>query len=297
MKRLLAVLMFLAPLPASAGSLEDLYLFARDHSIAEFKKTANAKGKANDARVKAQERALAKLEEKLRNLVGPFVMKGLPRRGKSNLDTLFAEDQGYGMLDGMRYAAADGRTSVVVSTDSLATSWLQGHRQWWPGHDDLPQNAEAAVRTEAFYTQGISTDAAVVHYAELPLAKPPQARFAYAVLAARTQSEAPPAPGEILVAVLQAGRLFIVSAPAPGVTPIAACDAVTADFARRAAEASDAYQASIPGDNTLAAVADRLREEGEAAFKLCFAAHAKDEAFFRPAIAQAQALADALPAN
>ena len=120
---------------------------------------------------------------------------------------------------------------------------------------------------------------------------------AYAVLAARTQSEAPPAPGEILVAVLQAGRLFIVSAPAPGVTPIAACDAVTADFARRAAEASDAHQASIPGDNTLAAVADRLREEGEAAFKSCFAAHAKDEAFFRPAIAQAQALADALPAN
>lgn len=294
MKILLAVLLLLAPAAASAGAMEELYLSARNHYIAEFRRTE--KTAAAEARGRAERRAMAKLEGQLRALTGPLIVKGLPRRGKTNLDSLLAEDQGFGLLDGIRYAAADGRTSVVVSTEALLDAWLAEHKNWWRGKDDLPQAAEDAARAEAFYTQAVSAGAAVIHYADLPVAKIASARFAYAMLAARAQSEAPAAPDEIFVVAMQGGRVFVVNAAlAQKAAPITVCDAVNADFIRQSQQAMDAFQASDPKDEKLSAKADALRGEGEAAFRRCYGERARGEAFFAAAAAQAQALADALP--
>ena len=294
MKILLAVLLLLAPAAARGGSMEDLYLSARDHYIAEFRRTE--KTAAAETRGRAERRAMAKLEGQLRALTGPLIMKGLPRRGKTNLRTLLAEDQGFGLLDGIRFTASDGRTSVVVSTEGLFAAWLAGHKNWWEGKDDIPQSAEAAARAEAFYTQGVSAGAAVLRYADLPAVKTASARFVYAMLAARTQSDAPAAPDEIFVVAQQGGRVFVVNAALGSKAgQIAACDALNADFIRQSQEAMDAFQASESKDEKLAVQPDALRAEGESAFKRCYSERAKDQAFFAAAAAQAQALADALP--
>ena len=46
----------------------------------------------------------------------------------------------------------------------------------------MPQQIGAALKDESFYTQAIPTDAAVVNFNDLPIAKPASASFAFAML-------------------------------------------------------------------------------------------------------------------
>src|SRR5438105_9188270 len=160
MKLLILAAALLSPAIALAASPEDAYVAARDAAIAAFQKTADTK--AVDARNKKHDKTLKELEQKLKAIVGPFAMKGFPAQGKINLDTLFSEDEGFGMLDGIVYGETESAKSVVVTTDGLLQKWLDGRQ----GKDStkLPVDPAAAVQTEDFYGAAISTDAAVISY-------------------------------------------------------------------------------------------------------------------------------------
>ena len=68
------------------------------------------------------------------------------------------------------------------------------------------------------------TDSAIQKYLELPVAKPAGARFAFAMLIARTQILGPQIPDELMVAAIRAGRVFVINAPtAPKIKPMPAC--------------------------------------------------------------------------
>ena len=160
----------------------------------------------------------------------------------------------------------------------------------------MPQKIDAALKFEGFYTQAISTDAAVVHYGELPLHKDANAKFAVAHLAARTQSESPEAPDEIFVAAVQGGRVFVIYAPvAVKIEPVAACTAVRRGYEKKSAAAYSIYEGSERKDEKAFDRFTGFREQGDIAFRRCFTEKAGKQPAFARATRQAQALLDALP--
>jgi hypothetical protein len=287
MKLLVLAALLLSTLPAFAASPEGAYLAARDGYIAAFKKTADTKNM--DARNAKHDIALKDLEQKLKAIVGPFALKGYPAQGKIDLDTLFAEDEGFGLLDGIVYGEMESDKNVVVTTDGLFDKWLAAHRDWSQGQPNPPVDAAAAVKTDIFYSQAVSTDSAVVPYGEIPFPKPDGAKFAYAMLVARTQADSPPAPTEMFVALARGGRVFIVNEKLATPMPaIAACDEMKKGFDKKADDADEKKDADG---------AQKLRDEGDAAFSRCYIEKAKDQSAFKAAADQARAIVEALPAK
>jgi hypothetical protein len=296
LKLLLIALLLVAPLASQASPLEEAYFAARDDSIAKFKAVEDA-GKYDDDARRLHKLALAQLGKLTEPIVGPVALKGFPARPKTNLDSLVAGDFGFGLLDGLNYASSDGKTHVIVTTDSLFDHWLREHRDWWgPKTENVPQQVEAALRSEAFYTQALQTDSAISRYVALPVVKPARAKFAYAMLIARTQILGPRTPDELMVSVVWGGRVFVINASTrTRVKAIAVCDAIWKEGKRKAAEAQDAYIASQLEDKELFEQGTKAEEAGDAAFHRCFAERARSQPFFAALTGQAQALLDALP--
>jgi hypothetical protein len=184
-----------------------------------------------------------------------------------------------------------------VTTDALLDHWLREHKDWWgPEVANVPQDVDTALKSEAFYTQALRTDAAISKYAELPVAKPANAKLAFAMLAARSQDIGPRTPDELIVSVLKDGRLFVLTAPAKAkIDPMPACQQIWRDATRKAAKAHAAYVASGLKDNKLFEQSTRFEEEGDAGFRRCFAQQTKGRSFVAALTRQAQGLIDRLP--
>ena len=294
-KIILALAVAAALTPAVATTAEDTYIAARDAAIAKIKAAADAEPKnpasGGDHKVDAlddQERA--GLEKQMRVIIGPVAIAGLDGESAINLDTLNDGDEGFGMLDGMAYGGPDAKTRVIVTTDSLFRRWLQQHKNW--ADIELPQDPSVAIKDQDFYSQAVLTDAAIVHYADLPIASPPGAAFVYAMLAARTQSDLPSKADEIFVAVSQDGRVFIANTKElKPVGPIPACDAIRDDLAKKAEAAANS------GDAKAQEKADALSAQSETDFSTCFAAKAPQQSGFAEAVKAAQALLGRLPSH
>ena len=261
------------PAAGSAASPEQAYLAARDGYIKAMQHDATDRG------FERHNAALADLESQLRMIIGPTTLAGFPAEGKIHLDTLSTEDEGFGLLDGLVYAipldekGIDERASVVVTTKGLFEAWLRAHKTKWWNQEPLPQDLRAALRSDEFYRQALSTDAAVVTFAQLPVAKPSWARTAFAVLATRTQDDVGTAPTEMDVVVIGAARVYAVTAKTEvTVGPIAACEKIRQQFK-----------------------AKKREEQSDRAYVRCFATHAHDASGLAAAVKQAQALIDALP--
>jgi hypothetical protein len=249
--------------------------------------------------VEDHQRARDDLTRQLRSIVGPVAIKGFVPPGRTNLDSLSEGDEGFGLLDGLLFSSQDDKTHVTVTTDALFDHWLKEHKDWWgPTVAKVPQDLVAALKSDAFYTQAIQTDAAIMKFAELPIVKPAKARFAFAILVARAQDFGLRTPDEVIVSVVQGGRVFVVSAPAIAkVNQIPACREIWSAAERKTAAAREANAASEPKDDKLSDQTTRLEEEGDAALRRCFAERAKRERFYAALTKQAQALVDRLPAR
>jgi hypothetical protein len=292
MRFALAVLMVLIPAAVAAAALEESYYASRAAAIKKFRQP----GEFDDARIKEHDIALADLLKQLRRIVGPLDLKNVVAEGKINLDTLVKGDQGFGMLDGVLHASEDDKTRIVVTTDLLLKRWLQEHRKWWRD-GNVPQDVNKALQSESFYTQAISTDSAVSKYAELPIKKPAQASFAFAMLNARTQTDGPRPADNIIVSVVQGGRVYVVSAPAgASIGPIPKCDAVWQEYEKKAAAAYAAAAQFDPKEKNRPD-GSKVRDQGDAAYHRCFAAQAPGDKSFPALLQQAQAIADALPSK
>jgi hypothetical protein len=203
MKPLLFALLLFAPLSplaaAHAASPEETYFAARDAFAAKFTALGEA-GNIDEEMVEDHQRARDELGKLLRPIVGPVAIRGFLPEGRTNLDSLFKGDEGFGLLDGMLYSSADDKTHVVVTTDALLAHWLVEHKDWWgPKVANVPQEVAAALRSEAFYTQALLTDAAITKYVEIAVARPAGAAFAFAMLVARAQILGPRTPDELIV--------------------------------------------------------------------------------------------------
>jgi hypothetical protein len=248
--------------------LERDYLAVRDAAIAKLKTRADAANNIDDAVSADNDKALAALEARLHAIVGPVTIAGFGSP-KSNLDTLISE-MDFGLLDGLVVASPDGKSRVIVTTEPLFMSWLRGHKNWWGKDSEMPQDIVAAVRTEAFYTQATSQDAAMVAYGEVPVRKTAGATFAFAILGARTQDQNPPAPDQMFVTLVKAGRVFLANAPlAQAIVPDPSCAVLRETFHQRSQQALDAYRAKGVNDKKLIDGAEALENDGDFAQRRC----------------------------
>ena len=214
MKALIALtlaLLLAFPAAGSAASSVDEYIAARDAYLKTFKDSDLISSDSGHA---AHERARDDLGARLRKIIGPSGLKGFPEEGKVNLDSLAEGDQGFGLLDGLVYAATDDKTRIVVTTRELLDKWLTAHKTWWGDKNDMPQGLEPALKSEAFYTQALSTDAYFFKFVDIPVTRPAGATFAFATLVGRAQDEGLQTPNEIVVSVLRGSRAYVIVAPA-----------------------------------------------------------------------------------
>lgn len=274
-----------------AGTHEDGYLAERDALIEKFTATDKA-GKTDDRTDADMTVALGHLQTTLESIIGHDDIAGLGAAPKIHLDTLLKTDEGFGMLDGLDYASADGKTVVTVTTNALFRHWLTEHANWW-GKGDMPASLDAAVRSEAFFTQAISTDAAVVTYGEIPISKPADVTTAVALLAATTQDESPRLPDKIVLSIVGKDRAFVAIAPLDAkIEAIPACTAIW-DAAKKKLDALAATPNSKTADPGEAA--NEIREAADQAYRRCFAEEVKAASFFAAVTREAQQLIDTLP--
>lgn len=256
---------------ATAATPEDGYIAARDAAIKSFK----GEGDIDEPTRKREEAARADLQKRLQAMLGQVAIKGIEAPPRLNNETLFEGDMGFGTLDGLMFGAVDAPPQVVVTTDGLMQRWLAGHKEWWGDREKMAQDLGAAATDNGFYTQAISTDAAVYNFAPLPIAKPAGARVAYAMLGARSQDMAPGKANEIFVTVAQGGRVYVaVTNTSVMIGPIAACEKICRDAQKK----SDAEQA-----------------KAETAFLRCFAEKAPQSKNFATVVKDAEALLARLP--
>jgi hypothetical protein len=288
MKKLLATLLLLLPLSAHAASPEDAYVAARDKAIARLKPKND---KIDDAVTKADDAALAALQKQLEKLIGPTTIAGMSK-GKINLETLIEGEMGLGRLDGLVYQSDDEKTRVIVTTTPLLKRWIAAHKKWWDDNN-IPQEMNAALKSEPFYTQATSSDAAVWHYADIPMATSANATFATAMLDARRQDVGLETPTELLVAVAGPVRAFIWSAPVNAtISMMPECAEIWNAAQKQADAAYEAYRASDLKDEKKFADSKTILDNADAAYRKCFAARAKGEPFFAAVTKQAQELVD-----
>jgi hypothetical protein len=293
LKAFVLAALLLAPIAATAAPPEEAYLAARDHYIASFNATVSAKdGSAVYAR---HDEALRDLERRLKPIVGPFSARGFPTEGKLNLVSLFPDDVGFGMLDGLVYGEGESDKSIVVTTDNLLDKWLLGHPKG-RANDEIPTSAAAAVKTTDFYAQAVNSDSAAANYGEIPITGPPGAKFAHALLSLIGNGQiVPGTPDRIFVALEQGGRVFIVSeklaTPAPS---IPACDGAGVDIAKKADDADAAFMKGGGRNKKLLGQVEKLRDQADAAVCACFAGKIKGTPAFKAAEVQAAAIVAAL---
>ncbi|ULK97932.1 hypothetical protein [Bradyrhizobium sp. I71] len=264
---LLCLLLLAAPIHAAAP--EQHYLDLRDRYIAKF-----SKARESDEISKQHDAALKELAGVLRGLVGPAAIKGLPTEGKSNVDTLFRDDVGFGHLDGLGFASEGDKMQAVVTTTELLKHWLHEHRE-----DGMPQERDAAFKSDRFYHYAIQ-DAAFAKYAELPVTKPASASTAVAVLGVRGNGGLKAPPHEIDVVAIKDDKVFfIATSDAVKTAEIPACEKVWKQMMAR----------KTPQD------AMAREDQAMDAYTKCFAKEAPSQSWFAAAVKKAQSQLDLLP--
>jgi hypothetical protein len=184
MRRLIRAIAILAVMMAAGLSLpfaraatpEEVYITPRDAAIVKIKAAAEKRDPMDNYGADilvVEKQARAGLEKQMRTIVGPVAIKAMEENSALNLDTLIEGDEGFGLLDDMVYGPVNGKTRVIVTTNSMFKRWLHQHKDWWSKDSaDIPHEPSAAVKENAFYTQAVLPDAAIMRFAELPIRKP-----------------------------------------------------------------------------------------------------------------------------
>jgi hypothetical protein len=301
---------FVAMLSASSAaslepSPEERYIATRDAGIKKLQPMYDANN--SDAANKAEAAVVADLLTQMTAIVGERTYKGFGP-AKLNLDTLSKGDEGFGMLDGLRFEAETGKNGakpgtkdtageyvqpkayVIITTPTLFERWLHGHKDWLDkGAKNVPQQIGAALKDGSFYTQAISTGAAVVNFGNLPIAKPQDAVLANAMLAGRTQDATPEAADEVFVSAVTADRVYIVYGSIEPPVKIEACLAIRADYEKRAKQGDDDFQFKKIDKKTYDKLGN-LHQRGEDEYMRCFTQRAPQQPSFVEATKQAQDL-------
>ena len=289
-----------------ARAAEDRYIAARDAAIEKISAIYDA-GNADEAARKAEDAASADLEALMRAILNEPAREVFgPAR--LHIDAFNKGDEGFGALDGLRFDAligkngemagqngADGKyvepkAHIIVTTQTLFERWLRGHKDWWDkGARNVPQQIGAALKDESFYTQAVSSGAAVVNFNLLPVTKPPGATLAYGMLAGRTQSDIPDAADTVFVSAIANGKVYVTYGSIDPKVQVPACIAIRDSYNKKAEQAEDDLRLKKIDKKSYGKLGD-LRQKGEDEYRRCFMQNAPRQAAFAEATRQAQEL-------
>jgi hypothetical protein len=264
---------------SETASPQDKYIETRDAFIRQFSTASSPQDNLDN-------KALSKLEKQLQLIIGPVDVAHFPKRGKINLETLDQNDPGFGQVDGLRFGSE--HEVLFVTTTGLLNSYLQQHK-------DLPTELGKLAKAEEFYSSVFNWDAAVTHFAEVPVRTTNDKSFAYAFLGLWAQDIGPRPPKDLFVFFANGDRVFVVSTEVQSnIDQIAECKDVWDGFKKKSDAASAAYQASELKDQKATDDMRRYEDEGFKAYCRCFEQRAKMEPFFKQLTKQAQTLVDDL---
>jgi predicted enzyme related to lactoylglutathione lyase len=270
-----------------AASPEEKYLETRDNFIREFSTASSPETNSYEKVLPKLRKALSKLEKQLQLIIGPVDLAHFPKRGKINLETLEKDDGGFGQVDGLRFDSE--HEQLFVTTAGLLNAYLQQHKE-------LPTELDKLAKAEEFYSSVFNWDAAVTHFADVPVTTTNDKSFAYAFLGLWAQEIGPFPPKHLFVFFGNGDRVFVVSTEVQSnIDQIAECKDVWDGFKKKSDAASAAYQASELKDEK--ATDDDMRryeDEGFRAYCRCFEQQAKMDPFFKQLTKQAQTLVDTL---
>ena len=293
---LAAVALLLAAPLAWADLPEDAYIAARDDAIKMLKEKSAAN--PDDKGLQVQEEKLrGDLQAQLQSLINPAVPPAFSGPPTMSPGTLFADDEGAGALDGLTFTTGKPSGSLLVTTEGLLTRWLGAHKDVWKDQPTPPADAASAFLSQDFYTQAVSTDAAVSIFAAVPIHQPAGAGTAVALLVEQSQDIAIYPPDRLAVSVVKGGKVYIAIVDTKKFAPIATCTAVWNGLKAKADAAFAKYRASGLKDEKSFDAKTGFEKDGEAAFHKCWGEHAGGAPAFAALTKQAQALADALAAQ
>lgn len=292
-----------------AKTAEDRYIAARDAAIAKISGIYDAGNRDQDAR-KAEEAASADLFEQMRVILSEPDRDGFGPP-KLNIDTFSKGDEGFGTLDGLRFDAKVGKNGetagqngpdgsyvepkshIIITTQTLFERWLRAHRDWWGKKTrNVPPQIGAALKDESFYTQAISSGAAVVNFNSLPIQKPAGASFVHAMLGGRTQDALPDAADHVFVSAIANGKVYIAYGLIDPPVQALDCLAIRSDYIKKAEQADDDLRSGKLARKTYDKLGD-IRQKGDDAYKRCFTQNAPNRPFFAEAAQQAERLLSA----
>ncbi len=186
-----------------------------------------------------------------------------------------------------------------MTTVPILQRWLKEHKDWWGANlANVPQEIGAAIKEEAFYTQALKTDAAFFKFVEVPVTKPANADFVFAMLSGRAQDYGLDKPDELVVTEIRDGKIYIATVPPVGeIASFPACNKIWQDAVKKSTALQEKYSASDRKDEKLLNEGEKVQEEGYAASRRCFAEHAKKEKYYPALIKQAQEWIALMPAN
>lgn len=276
---------------AVAATPEEGYLAARDAAIAKIKKLEEKKG-AETAVGKEQTKALAALDKQLQPIVGGLAIKAYPAKGAISFDTLSKNEVGFGVLDGLRFASADGGPQAVVTTDGLMTKWLSKPAEWWTKTRKTPPSIDEALATDGFYTFAIGPDAAFTKMASLPIKAPDGAAFATATLGGWSQDVGPNPEQEIIVALRKGDKIYIASERAKKYKDIPACEAIWKEAQTKAEATYKKYADGGAKDQKAFDAYNAINDKADKTYRACYAERTPKEAFFPAVVKEAQEIAD-----
>jgi hypothetical protein len=296
MRRLSLSLFLALALAATArgASPEDAYWAERDKGIATVKALDASKRDDEKSRA-ADEAALAGLQKRLIDMVGPVQVDGFAKTAKINLETLSQEGMGVDMLDGLAFAStsgADDGSVLIVTTKPLLEAWLKQRAAEPDAAFRTPSKVEDALRSDNFYTFAFDSDAAFGWAGEIDIAKPAGAVFAFAGLGRRAQIDDPTPVDRLIVAVMKGERALIAEAAVGVKIPeYPVCKAIWARAQAKSATLAKAYAAGGSKDEALDKASTAATSEGARAWLTCVGDKAKQAPFYPALKKQAQDLA------
>jgi len=258
----------------TASAPEQNYLQARDAFIKKFSHATDNV----DAADAADTHALAALQKQLQAIVGPAAIRGYTGPGTISLATLQPHEEGFGMIDGLRFGTADD--ALFVTTPGLLASYLKAHSK-------LPRNLDGLARSGAFLLEAFDTEADVYNFGDIPVTVPPGKTFAHAILALSAQDIGAYEPTELFVLVAGPDRIAIVQLTLKKPTPaIPECTHIWDKYEAMKNTAFKAYKQSGLKDQKKFDESERDEQQGFEAFRACYAGKVAGQGFFAGVVKQ-----------
>jgi hypothetical protein len=279
---------------ARAASPEDAYWVERDKGIATVKALDASKRDDDKARA-ADEAALAGLQKRLIDIVGPVHVEGFATSAKINLETLSQEGMGVDMLDGLAFAPTSGTDDgsvLIATTKPLLEGWLKQRAAEPDAAFRTPSKVEDALRSDNFYTFAFDSDSAFGWAGEIGIAKPAGVEFVFAGIGRRAQIDDPTPVDRLVVAVMKGERALIAEVAACVKIPeYPVCKSIWARAQAKSAALTKAYAAGGSKDESLDKASTAATSEGARAWLTCVGDKAKQAPFYPALKKQAQDLA------